>query len=167
MSAALRRDRAAVALLIFAVAGTAISAYLTALHYADAVPVCTARGPVDCAGVLQSRWSTVPGTTVPVTVPGLLWFLVSGGLAAVALRVASTGAAEPRGLRAAHVLWASLGMVAVFYFVYAEMVELHRICEWCTAIHLLVLASLLAALLRLQPAPAPSPLPRGRPGVTD
>jgi len=152
MSAALRRERSALALLVFAVAGVGISAYLTTLHYADVAPVCTTGGIVDCTSVLQSSWSTVPGTSLPVAVPGLLWFAVSGTLALLSLRAAASGRAEPRGLRGLHAFWAVAGMVAVLCLVWAELVELRRICEWCTAVHLLVLASLLVTLVRLQPA---------------
>lgn len=152
MSAALRRERGAAALLAMAVIGAGISVYLTVLHYAALTPVCTVGGVVDCATVLQSRYSTVPGTSVPVTVPGLLWFAVSGALAVLALRSAARDEAPPRGLGAVHAGWAVFGVGAVFYLVYAELVELHRICEWCSAVHLLVIASLLVTLARLQPA---------------
>lgn len=151
MNAAVRRERGAFALLVFAVAGIGISAYLTTLHYAALPPVCTTGGIVDCAGVLRSSWSNVPGTGIPVTVPGLLWFAGSGALALLSLRAAASGIAEPRGLRPLHALWAAAGMAAVLYLVWAELVELGRICEWCTAVHVLVLASLLVTLVRLQP----------------
>jgi len=150
VSAALRRERSALALLVFAVLGAAISVNLTTLHYADVAPVCTTGGIVDCTSVLQSRWSNLPGTAVPVTVPGLLWFLASGAMALASLRAAAGGVAEPRGLRGLHALWAAAGMAGVLYLVWAELVELRRICEWCTGVHLLVLASLLVALARLQ-----------------
>jgi uncharacterized membrane protein len=152
MGEVLRRERGLTALLVFAVVGIGISAYLTTLHYAELAPVCTGGGIVDCSSVLKSRWSTVPGTSLPVTVPGMLWFLVSGALAALGLRAAAGGDEQPRRLRAVHAAWAGLGMVGVFYFVFAELVELQRICEWCTVVHLLVLASLLVSLVRLQPA---------------
>lgn len=151
MSDVVRRERGAVALLLLALAGIGISAYLTVVHYAAVPPVCTTGGVVDCSAVLQSTWSMVPGTTVPITVPGLLWFAVSGVMAVTALAAAGSGTAEPSRLRALHAAWAALGMVAVFYLVYAELVELHRICEWCTVVHLLVLVSLLVTVARLQP----------------
>ena len=148
-----RRERGATALLGFAVLGLAVAAYLTAVHYADVAPVCgTIDSVVDCGAVTRSAWSLLPGTQVPVTVPGMLWFAVSGALALVALRSAHRGTAEPPWLRPAHAAWAAAALVAVLYFVYAELVALHRICEWCTAVHLLVLASFLVALARALPA---------------
>lgn len=143
-----RRDRGALALLGMAVAGIGIAAYLTAVHYADTAPVCAATGSVvDCGAVTRSTWSLVPGTAIPVTVPGMLFFAVSGVLAVLALRGAP---ARP----ALHAAWAAAGMAAVLYFVWAELVALHRICEWCTAVHVLVLGTFLLALARALPAAA-------------
>jgi len=155
MSAVLRRERGALALLLFAAAGLGISAYLTAIHYAQVAPVCTGGGVVDCTAVTQSRWSVVPGTAVPVTVPGMAYFLLSGGMAWWALRRAAQNRDEPRLLRPAQTALSGAALLGVLWFVWAELVELHRICEWCTAVHLLVLASFLVAVARLQPAVEP------------
>jgi uncharacterized membrane protein len=155
VATAARRERAALALLAMAVPGLAIAVYLTGVHYADVAPVCAAQGGVlDCGAVTRSSWSLVPGTSIPVTVPGMVWFVVSGALAVLAMRASHLGRPEPRHLRGAHLAWTAAGLVGVFYFVYAELVALHRICEWCTAVHLLVLASFLVALVRFLPAEA-------------
>lgn len=151
-----------------AAAGLGMAAYLTTLHYAGATPVCAGGGAFDCAAVVSSRYSFVPGTTVPITVPGMLWFAVSGGLAALSLRERHRGGLEPPWLRPLHVLWGAAGLLFVLYLVYAELVLLHRVCEWCTAVHVAVLISLLLAVGRLRPAragearraaPRPSPSP--------
>jgi uncharacterized membrane protein len=42
-------------------------------------------------------------------------------------------------------------MAAVLYFVHAELVALHRVCECCTVVHLVVLATFLATLARALP----------------
>lgn len=155
VATAARRERAALAMLGMAVAGLPITAYLTVIHYAGVAPVCAATGSlVDCGAVTRSSWSVLPGTSVPVTVPGMVWFLVSGALAVVAIRRAHRGEDEPRGLRAAHAAWGAAGVAGVLYFVYAELVALHRICEWCTAVHVLVVATFLVALARALPAGA-------------
>jgi uncharacterized membrane protein len=139
-------------LLALAVVGLGVSAYLTTVHYAGIAAICPAGGGiVNCQGVLSSVYSVVPGTSVPVTVPGMLWFIVSGVLAAASLRAARQGLAEPTWLRPAHLAWAAAGMIGVLYFVFCEIVELHEICLWCTSVHLMVLASLLVAISRLQP----------------
>lgn len=145
-------QRGPVAMAVMAVAGIAIAAYLTTVHYAKIPLVCTAGGVVNCSAVTSSRFSVVPGTQLPITVPGMLWFVVSGGLAVVALVAAWRGQAEPARLRAIHALWGAAGLLFVLYLVYAEIVQLHKVCEWCTVIHLLTLATFLIALVRWQRA---------------
>jgi uncharacterized membrane protein len=96
--------------------------------------------------VTSSSYSLVPGTSLPITVPGILWFLVSGALAGASL--AQKGPMGP--VRLVHVTWAACGMLAALYLVFIEIVRLHRICLWCSAAHLLLVASFLIALSRLQ-----------------
>jgi uncharacterized membrane protein len=144
------------ALIAFAVIGVGIAAYLTTLHYAGVAPVCATSGVFNCEEVLTSSYSVIPGTSVPVTVPGMLWFMVSAGLAAASLVRGRRGVPEPRWLRPAHAAWGAVGMIAVFYFIHGE-VALGAICEWCTGVHILVFLSLLVTLARLRPAAAPEP----------
>jgi hypothetical protein len=56
-------------------------------------------------------------------------------------------------------LWSAAGLLFVLYLVYAEIVKLHSICEWCTSVHILTLITFLIALNRLQLAAAPAPAP--------
>jgi uncharacterized membrane protein len=42
-------------------------------------------------------------------------------------------------------------MLTVLYLVYAEIVQIHNICLWCTALHLLILVMFLLTLLQLRP----------------
>ena len=51
-----------------------------------------------------------------------------------------------------------IGLVVVLYLVYVEIVHLHVICEWCTAVHVLTLLTFLVALYRVQQIPATTPL---------
>ena len=145
-----RRVPLLVALVGMAVLGFAISVYLTTVHYAGVRLVCSTGGIVNCAAVTSSSYSVIPGTQLPITIPGMLWFAVSGALAVAALVALRRGESEPARLRLAHVLWGGLGLVFVFYLVYAELVKLHSICEWCTAVHLLTLFTFFIALYRLQ-----------------
>jgi len=98
-----------------AVVGLGIATYLTTLHYAGVAPICTTNSFVNCGSVLKSSYSVVPGTSIPVTLPGL---------------------------------------VSVLYFVFAELVKLHQLCEWCTTVHILVFLSLLVTIARVQSARA-------------
>ena len=141
------------ALTAFAVLGVGVSIYLTVVHYAGAPLVCTTSGIVDCAAVTSSTYSMIPATSVPITLPGIAWFLGSGALGIAALIAAMRGSEEPAWLRGGHVLLGVTGLAGVLYLVYVEAVLLHRLCEWCTVLHLLVFATLLVALARLQHAP--------------
>ncbi|HYA00316.1 MAG TPA: vitamin K epoxide reductase family protein [Candidatus Binatia bacterium] len=143
------------ALAVMALIGLGISAYLTAVHYAGGSPICAGGGPINCGAVTSSKYSVIPGTGVPVTVPGMLWFIASGALAWIGLSRARRGLAEPSWLRPVQAGWGVVGLLSVLYFVYAELVLLHEICEWCTGVHILVFLSLLVAVIRLRPSAAP------------
>jgi uncharacterized membrane protein len=150
LSATAQHAPGLVAIAAMAVAGIAIAVYLTAVHYARTAAVCTTVGPINCTSVLQSRYSLVPGTELPITLPGLLWFAVSGGLAMAGLRAVWRGEREPQRLRLAMLVWSAAGLAFVLYLVFVEIVVVGAICEWCTAVHLLTLATFLVALHRWQ-----------------
>jgi len=140
------------ALTGIAVAGFAIAIYLTATH-ASAVPlVCTINSMVNCASVTHSAYSVIPGTSIPISILGVAWFVASGLLSLIAWRALSSGTPEPGWLRPIHLAWATLALAFVLYLVYVEIVVLHQICEWCTVVHLLIVATFVLALLRLQRA---------------
>jgi uncharacterized membrane protein len=143
---------APIALSSIAALGLAIGAYLTATH-ANAVPlVCSINSVINCASVTHSAYSVIPGTTIPISILGVAWFVVSGLLSLLAWRAVSSRTPEPNWLRPLHVVWAGVAVLFVLYLVYVEIVTLHQICEWCTVVHLLVVATFVLALLRLQRA---------------
>ncbi|GCE25487.1 hypothetical protein KDA_09710 [Dictyobacter alpinus] len=146
----LRRFGAQFTYLILSVIGVAISIYLTIAHY-DKVPVvCSTSGVINCERVLSSSFSVVPGTSIPISVPGLLWFVVSGTLAVLAWKVWP----ERRNLKIIETAWFGLGVLTALYLVYAELVYLHNICAWCTALHVIMLVMFLLAVFQLmQPEP--------------
>ena len=128
-------------LLAFAIAGAGIAIYLTTVHYEQVPLLCSAQGIVNCERVTSSSYSVVPGTTLPITLPGLAWFAVSAILALGGIR------SSQRWIRRAELAWAILGILTVLYLVYAEIVLLHTICLWCTGVHVLVFGSLLVAMV--------------------
>ncbi|GAC1566887.1 MAG: hypothetical protein NVS3B14_11200 [Ktedonobacteraceae bacterium] len=139
-----RRSWSQIFLLLCSLAGVGIAIYLTAVHYNENVPlVCSGGGVVNCALVLSSPYSVVPGTTIPISIPGLAWCVVMAALAIVGLN------AQPAWLRPAQFAWALVGMLTVLYLVYTEIVRLHAICAWCTAMHVLIFLMFLVTLLRL------------------
>ena len=128
------------------VVGVAVSVYLTVVHYSGAALVCTQGGLIDCEAVTTSSYSVVPGTLVPISLAGLLWFVVSGSLAVVGTRSDATWP------RAAHLAWTAAGVAVVLYLVNAELAVIGRICEWCTVLHVLIVATFFVALARFRDA---------------
>lgn len=139
-------DRSALLVLLLGLAGLAIGLYLTVVHYAGATLACTQTSLIDCEAVTTSSYSLVPGTGIPVSVPGMAWSLLAAAIGALQLRGAR------RGLDVVLAVSSGLALVGVLYFVRAEIVVIGRICLWCTAFHVIVLVTLLVALVRLQRA---------------
>ncbi len=122
------------------------AAYLTVAHYAKITPICASTGFINCEKVVTSQFSVIPGTSIPITVPGVAFFLV-----ALMLAIAQCVHPESFNLRRLHFTLARLGLLAVFYLVFVEVVELKAICLWCTFIHLDILLMLLTTAWRLSP----------------
>jgi len=153
LGALIRRVPLATAVIVLTLIGLGISIYLTVDHYRGVAPVCTIGGAFDCAKVTSSAWSVIPGTSIPITIPGMLWFVVSGGFAAAMLWYLAREQREPPRLRLWFVLWAGAGLVFVLYLVYAEIVQLRTLCAWCTGVHVLTLVIFLLALRLWQDGP--------------
>ncbi|HUX33122.1 MAG TPA: vitamin K epoxide reductase family protein [Gemmatimonadaceae bacterium] len=135
------------------VAGLLIAGYLTLLHYDTDVPlVCSGGAFVNCEQVLTSASAYLLG--VPVAVWGLAWFAVAFVLARLSSRARAGG--EPAWLRAAGFGWVLAGTANVLWLVYQELGVIGKICAWCTAIHVVVLALLVIQVmsdpLRVRPA---------------
>jgi uncharacterized membrane protein len=148
----LRRSWAQLAFFALALIGAAVAIYLTSVHYVHVALVCSTQGFVDCQRVISSAYSVVPGTSLPITVPGLGWALVAAALAVVSWR-----RPDLRGLLVAQCAWAGLAMLAVLYLVYVELVRLHTLCAWCTSFHVVVLAMFLLSVVQLQQAEPEAP----------
>ena len=143
------------AIVLMSLAGLGVSIYLTTVHYDKAVTlVCSKGGIVDCGQVTGSAWSVIPFTQIPITIPGMLWFIVAGGLALWALVPLARGELEPQRQPLALLAWAAVGLAVVLYLVYVEAFLVHKLCEWCTSVHILTLAIFFIALVRYQRANA-------------
>ncbi len=141
-----RRSGGQIALLALSALGIIISIYLTITHYDKQSLICSSSGLVNCERVLSSSYSVVPGTAIPISVPGLLWFCALSVLAFFAWRVWP----ERRSLLIAEVAWSSLGLLTVLYLIYAEIVRLDAICVWCTSLHVIILFTLIISAFLLQ-----------------
>lgn len=150
----LQRSKSQALLLALSLLGVAIALYLTSVHYENTPLVCSESGLINCTRVLSSAYSVVPGTTLPITIPGLGWCVVSAALAIAGL-LAATGLWQRR-IRVAQFAWALAGLLVVLYLVYVEIVRLHTICAWCTALHVLILLMFLITFVQLQSLPSAS-----------
>src|SRR5713101_6432936 len=150
----IQRSKSQMLLLALSLLGVAIAIYLTTVHYENIPLVCSESGLINCTRVLSSPFSVVPGTSLPITIPGLGWCVVSAALAIAGL-LAATGMWQRR-IRVAQFVWALAGLLAVLYLVYVEIVRLHTICAWCTALHILILLMFLITLVQLQSLPSAS-----------
>ena len=126
--------------------GLAFSIYLTYTHFA-AVPLAgcpTGGGTVDCAAVTTSAPSYFLG--IPVAVLGLCDY------------AAMTVFNSPWGWRVRAYWWhvarfilSIASMCFVLWLVYAELMIIGHICEYCTVVHIVTFA-LLIVLTRVSPA---------------
>ena len=123
----LRLSRTATAL---SAAGVGASAYLTYTHFTDA-PIlgCSESSFVNCTSVTTSSQATLFGF-LPVALAGLAFF--------VGMLVLSLPAVWRRGDQRLQMLrdtGALAGLFMVLYLVWVEFHQLHRLCLWCTFIH--------------------------------
>jgi len=129
--------RAATALV--ALAGLAIAAYLTVVHYAGGEPVCAvAHG---CATVQQSEYAELAG--IPVALLGL------GGYAAILASLARDGEAW----RTATAFLALAGFAFSAWLTYVEIARIEAICSWCVASAVCMTLLAVLAVARVLSAP--------------
>ena len=130
-------------LLVLAVLGALISAYLTWTHFAGLTPVCTGSGE-GCQTVQSSRYASVLG--IPVALLGLIAY---GGL------IFSTALWRETGIYLG-LLISLVGTLFSAYLTYLEIFVIGALCQWCLASAAIMLAALICATL------AALPLLRGR-----
>lgn len=120
--------------LVLAVAGLAVSAYLTVEHYtASTTLACPDTGVVNCQKVTTSSQSHVFG--IPVAVLGLVFFA-----AMTALNLPRLWRTPDRRLHLVRLTIAAVGVVSVLYLLGVELFVVDAICLWCTAVHVLTVA---------------------------
>lgn len=141
----IRRFGAQMILFVLSIIGVGISIYLTIVHYQGGQVACTTAGIVNCERVLSSMFSVVPGTAIPISLPGLAWFAVAAIIAALGWRKP-----ELRLPRLSMLAWTLLGMLTVLYLVYVEIVRLSAVCLWCTSLHIAIFIMFLIAVTQLR-----------------
>jgi uncharacterized membrane protein len=131
--------------------GVLVSIYLTYDSFAGGSTLACPEGETfNCTKVTQSQWSKLFG--IPVAPLGLLFF-VGMGVLCLPRFFRRPGSTFDR-LRLAG---ASVGLVMVFYLVWAELFRIYAICLWCTVVHVLTFALFVLLLFGqalIEPAPA-------------
>ncbi len=149
-----------VALVVVSVAGIAVSAYLTYVHYKPAALICTTGG--GCETVQHSKYAVLVG--IPIAILGLAAWIVALALTLWNSELART-------------LTAALALAALAFAAYLVILQLFVIdatCIWCMAndvilIPLFTVLALGRLWTRLSPTspddrlkPAGALLPKGR-----
>jgi len=118
-------------LIVLTMAGLGVAGYLTYVHYAGVMPVCTTGG--SCETVQTSVYAEFAG--MPVALIGLL-----GYVAILALLVCP----QSETTRFTAMTFVLIGFAFSAYLTYREVYSIHAICEWCasSAVILTVMAPL-------------------------
>lgn len=127
--------------LVLSVAGLAIAGYLTIVHYTTTVKLaCSSTGVIDCERVTTSAQSMIGG--IPVALLGVVFFAVS-----LVLCLPAAWRSSSQIVRVGRLVWVLGGLVMVLHLLYAELFQIDAICLWCSAVHVITVALLIAILV--------------------
>jgi len=129
--------------LVLAILGLAISAYETYAHFNGShLAGCSAKpgGTFDCTAVITSSQSMVFGV-IPVAVLGLAFYVFAVAIFspwAWRLESLNLGFWTIRRRDVSLVRLGSMvvGMGFVVYLIYAEIVQIGQVCEYCSGVHI-------------------------------
>lgn len=122
--------------LLLSLAGGAVAAYLTYVHFEAGALVCSTGG---CTTVQESSYSTIG--PIPIAALGLGMFLFLGALALSRIFNWSIVTSDTANIAAWLVTLTALMYYA--YLVYIELFVLEAICQWCvvtTAVTVVIFA---------------------------
>jgi uncharacterized membrane protein len=120
--------------LALAVIGLGLSAYETYAHFNGShLAGCPTggNGTFNCTAVITSSQSMVFGV-FPVAVLGLAFYVV-----VVALMTPWAWRVQRRDVGLLRLATMVAGMAFVMYLIYAEVVQIQDICEYCTGVHII------------------------------
>jgi uncharacterized membrane protein len=143
-------------MVVIAVLGLALAAYLTYVHYSGTRPACTAGDA--CTKVQTSVYSKIGG--VPVALIGLIGYV--GIVGSLVVR-------DRDEVRLATLVMTVIGLCFSGYLSYREVFTLKTICEECATSAVLMLLLFIGAATRYvigDPA-RPAPVTPASPPVTD
>jgi uncharacterized membrane protein len=122
-------------MIVVAILGVALAAYLTYVHYSGTKPACTAGAA--CLKVQTSVWSKVDG--VPVALLGLIGYI---GILGTLL------APQREETRLATLGLTVIGVGFSAYLTYRELFSIHAVCEECATSAGLLTLLLIGAIWR-------------------
>ena len=121
--------------LILSLVGLGFSTYLTIAHFTgSAILACPANSFINCGEVTNSAESIIFGV-FPVAVLGLAFYVFM-----VAINSPWAWRSELPAIRWTRIGGVVTGMAFVLYLVYAELIEIGKLCEYCTAVHIITFA---------------------------
>jgi uncharacterized membrane protein len=119
--------------LALAVLGLALSAYETYAHFNGShlagCPI--GKGTFNCFAVITSSQSMVFGI-FPVAILGLIFYVV-----VTALMTPWAWRMQRREIGLLRLVAMIVGMGFAMYLIYAEVVQIGQICEYCTGVHII------------------------------
>ncbi len=140
--------------LVLSIIGIVDSAYATYEHYAllsesEQGSFCDINAAVSCTAVNTSPYSEMFG--IPTAFYGVMWFLVTVVLGYQLLKEHKSGFWKntPFYLFA----WSIVGLLTVFWLVYAELFLIGAICLLCTIVHIIVIIILVLSYKALHKSP--------------
>jgi len=126
----------AISSFVLSLIGLGAAGYLTYEHYTGSTTLaCKDTGTVNCLKVTTSTYSTQLG--IPVAVLGLLFYVV---MAALCSPPAWSLARRWGAVTWVRLAWSLVGVLMVFFLVWAELFRIDAICLWCTAVHVVTVA---------------------------
>lgn len=131
-------------LVVLALVGIGIAAYLTYVHYRGLSPICAINE--GCEKVQSSRYAKVGGVPVPlIGLVGYVAILISLFVRGEWARLATAGMAIG-------------GFAFSVYLTSLELFEIHAICQWCVGSAIVMTAIAVLATIRALRAPEDDPL---------
>jgi uncharacterized membrane protein len=118
--------------LVIALLGLGVSIYMTYEHFTgNTTLACSSTGVINCAAVTTSKQSMVFGV-IPVAVLGLVFFV---GI--IPLLLPAAWRINTDLVRRGRIAAVGIGVLFVFYLIFVELFSVGKICEYCTAVHIL------------------------------
>lgn len=134
-------------MLALSVIGLVTAVYLVLVHYTEIPLACSTSGLINCNSVLNSTYGYLLG--IPVAIYGVVFFIVEIVILLLTFEGKTSIVALGRDIR---ILYNTVGLVFVFYLLYAEY-SVGHICEYCTVVHIVTVLLFVLSFIRINKKP--------------